>query len=394
MVFRYSRLDLFFTCLGLFLFLLDLVLDMKVAVGFYQEGSFWCLGILLLFLGGSSVLVQLYSWLFYSYDPPPTNRRSEVEQRVSPWLLKLLHVLQMGIYLRNAGVLVTSIKGCWNRNEDLKDLAVYLSYDLSILRIVETFSESAPQLVLMLTVILQQGVPDIMTVMKALVSAAAIAFSMTTYHRSLRSFLQNKNQQTPWSSLVYFSWNVLLVSARLAALTLFSSVLPCFIFTHFLCSWMMFFFFAWRLQTSFMDSASGEWLYRATVGLIWYFNWFNVVDGRTIYKSLAYHGFILVDISVLCGVWYWRMSSEPPHYVIPHLHIVITAASVVGFYIMGLLLKLVYYRWFHPTLSSDQLKGAVTEVVPDEVDSRAFSTEERSAPCNKRMRQLAQNFYT
>lgn len=35
------------------------------------------------------------------------------------------------------------------------DYAVYLSHDLSMLRLIETFSESAPQLVLMLTIMLQ-----------------------------------------------------------------------------------------------------------------------------------------------------------------------------------------------------------------------------------------------
>lgn len=35
------------------------------------------------------------------------------------------------------------------------DYAVYLSHDLGMLRLIETFSESAPQLVLMLTIMLQ-----------------------------------------------------------------------------------------------------------------------------------------------------------------------------------------------------------------------------------------------
>ena len=37
------------------------------------------------------------------------------------------------------------------------DWAVFLSHDLSILRLIESFSESAPQLVLMLAVLLQSG---------------------------------------------------------------------------------------------------------------------------------------------------------------------------------------------------------------------------------------------
>lgn len=44
-----------------------------------------------------------------------------------------------------------------------KDLVVYLSHDLSMLRLVETFSESAPQLVFMLTIILRRGQFDPVT---------------------------------------------------------------------------------------------------------------------------------------------------------------------------------------------------------------------------------------
>lgn len=52
---------------------------------------------------------------------------------------------------------------CKDLSDYRKDLTVYLSHDLSMLRIVETFSESAPQLVLMLTIILRRGQLDPVT---------------------------------------------------------------------------------------------------------------------------------------------------------------------------------------------------------------------------------------
>ncbi|KAL7830137.1 hypothetical protein SRHO_G00312640 [Serrasalmus rhombeus] len=38
-----------------------------------------------------------------------------------------------------------------------------------------------------------------------------------------------------------------------------------------------------------MDTEGGESLYRATVGLIWYFSWCNVSKGKTKVKSIIYH---------------------------------------------------------------------------------------------------------
>lgn len=96
-VFQYSRVDFLFTCVGLLLLLLDICLDVWAAVNFYQEGAWGCLGVLLLLLVGSSGLVQVYSWLWYSYED--FEMETSVETRLKPGL-KLLHVLQLGIYLR------------------------------------------------------------------------------------------------------------------------------------------------------------------------------------------------------------------------------------------------------------------------------------------------------
>lgn len=267
------------------------------------------------------------------------------------------------------------------------------------------------------------------SVLKAFGSASAIAFSVTMYHRSLRSFLPDKKMQRVNSSVVYFFWNLFLISSRLTALALFASVLPCFILAHFLCSWLVLFFFAWRSQTDFMDSPGGEWLYRATVGLIWYFDWFSVVEGRTRYRTLLYHGYILADISLLCSLWCWKMSTEPPYFEISPLYAIITAVSVVAVYILGLLFKVMYYQCFHPNLSKEELKGdtgeesqtgqppitgvdSKDETDKDVLDSSLWLTVSectdtdvvdrswRSPPapdikrCNKRMRKLAENFYS
>lgn len=96
--FEYSPVDFLFTCLGLIFLLLDIVLDIVAVVSLYEEKEYVSLGVLLLFLVGSSVLVQAFSWLWYSYED--FNRETTVEKCVSVTCLKLLHWLQLGIYFR------------------------------------------------------------------------------------------------------------------------------------------------------------------------------------------------------------------------------------------------------------------------------------------------------
>ncbi|KAF7660042.1 hypothetical protein LDENG_00289400 [Lucifuga dentata] len=410
---KYSPWDFLLTCLGLLFLLVDIILDTWAVMTFYQEEAYICLGLLLLLLLGSSVLVQIYSWLWYGYDD--YNMKTRVEKCLNLPMLKLLHMFQLGIYLRHAGVFEVSIRSF--RSHDPEVMAIFLTHDLSMLRLIETFSESAPQLVLMLTVILARGELSLVTGLKAFGSASAIACSVTMYHRSLRSFLPDKVPQKICSSGVYFLWNLLLIIPRLIALSLFASIWPCFIFTHFGCSWLVLFFFAWRAKTTFMDSSGGEWLFRATIGLIWYFNWLNVAEGDTMYRSLLYHSYILADICLLCNLWCWKIYTEPHYLEIPFLYAIITSACVVVVYILGLLLKLIYYKFFHPKkLAADELNRSEPEASPtrlvfsasaDTVDSPQMEDIEadgayRSMPVptepvqkqdNTRMRKLAENFY-
>ncbi|XP_013769153.1 uncharacterized protein LOC102198644 [Pundamilia nyererei] len=53
--------------------------------------------------------------------------------------------------------------------------------------------------------------------LKAVGSASAIAFNVTAYHRSLRSFLPAKENQNITSSVIYFMWILVLFSSRLTA---------------------------------------------------------------------------------------------------------------------------------------------------------------------------------
>lgn len=61
-------------------------------------------------------------------------------------------------HFRHAAVMETSVKSCCSDcDSQEEDKVAFLNQDLSMLRIIETFSESAPQIVLMLAVLLQDG---------------------------------------------------------------------------------------------------------------------------------------------------------------------------------------------------------------------------------------------
>ncbi|XP_062342425.1 XK-related protein 8-like [Osmerus eperlanus] len=386
---------------SLVLCVVDVVLDIYAVVDFYQEEDYVSLGVLVFLLLGSSVLSQAYSWLWYSYDE---FKNSKVEGFFGGFCLKVVHLCQMGLYLRFAGVVEVSTQSFCNGNSEGREMS--LSHDLNMLRLIETFSESSPQLVLMLTVIIHRGVLEPITVLKTAGSVAAIALSVTMYHRSLRAFLSDKTKQTWVASFVYFLWNLFLIGTRVIALALFTSVLPCYFPAHFLSLWIILVFCAWRENTTFMESPGGEQLFRATLGLIWYFSWFNVSAGRTKRKCLFYYSFITVDTCVLCCVWYWRITTDPPYFEssLPPYAVLIGMSVLYG---LGLLFRVGYYKWFHPTgtnlrtaepESEPNLRGVATQEGSDEVDNvlmdRNMQGPSRPARVKTRMEKLAVNFYS
>ncbi|XP_061123065.1 XK-related protein 8-like [Syngnathus typhle] len=408
--FKFSKFHCVLDYVSLALHLVDIGMDIWAVVSLYQEEEYVYLGVLIFVLLGSSVLVQAYSWLWYTYDD--LKRMSTIEGCLSPRQLKVVHFFQLGVYFRHTGLVELTL----TKNQD-SDSAVYLTHDLSMLRLFEAFSESAPQVVLSLTIMLQRGHVDPWTVLKASISASTIACSVAMYHRALRSFLPEKEVQSIASSLIYFIWNLLLIFSRLAAIAFFASVLPCFIFTHFICSWIILFFCVWCSKPKFMDSPCGEFLYQATVGLILYFNWFNVVDEKTRFKTTLYHSFILLDTSLICGLWCWRIYTQPP-FEISFTYACIMAVSVVALYIFGLILKILYYKCFHPNVTKKTQKedatgppekavmfsagdaaengfphiGDRSAAIEDAVDGAVSRADVRLT--NKRMRKLAGNFYS
>ncbi|KAJ7991892.1 hypothetical protein DPEC_G00288570 [Dallia pectoralis] len=363
--------SVFLNLIGPGFFLFDMVVDVWSVVSLYQQEAYIFLGPFVVILLGSSILVNAFSLLWYLEKDAKETRKERYLKNLRS--LKILHVFQLGVPLRYASVLNTSIGGCSCNEIYTKDQVKYLKNDLSILRVIETFSESAPQLVIMLAIIFQRGEVELIPFLKAFCSVAALSVSVTMYYRSLRSSPATKAEPSWGSSAVYFLWNLLLIGPRVAAVALFASVFPCYIAAHFLCSWMVLFLCAWRLNTKFTKSAVEKCLYKATVGLIWYFSWFYLVTGRKKVAQILYHIWIVLDIGILCGVWVWQMKKSPPYFHLPIDPIVIFCV-VTLLPIVGVVLMLIYYKFCHPT--QDEPDGPT--VTPKQDDQHSSEKESES----------------
>ncbi|NXO57420.1 XKR8 protein, partial [Aramus guarauna] len=278
-------------------------------------------------------------------------------------------------------------KVCWAKaaEEEEQSRMAFFSHDISMLRLFKTFLENSPQLTLLLYVILRTNKAEPSQGLGICTAFLCVTWSLLDYHQSLRSFLQDKYELSLGSSIIYFLWNLFLICPRILTIALFALLWPYGVAVHFPLVWLAMFLWVSLQGTDFMESPGPEQLYRAVVAVILYFSWFNVAQGRTLYRSIIYHGFILVDSTLLALSWLWyRFPSDENSYLIP----VVSAA--LPCYLLGLVLRVTYYKWLHPNVWVQQ-EGAYDEVDAnrrnDELELRLLSVPDL---VNRRMRWLAQ----
>ncbi|KAM6190505.1 XK-related protein 8 [Sarcoramphus papa] len=378
---RFGPLQLALAAAGAAAAALDVCADGWVAAGYARDGQPGWAALTLALLAAASVATQACSWLWLRSDPPA------LRPGVPPWLLAALHLLQLGFLFRCLHALKVGWKVCWAKAEEEEEQSrmAFLSHDISMLRLFETFLENTPQLTLLLYVILRTNKAEPSQGLGICTAFLCVTWSLLDYHQSLRSFLQDKYELSLGSSIVYFLWNLFLICPRILAVTLFALLWPYGVAVHFPLVWLVMFLWVSLQGTDFMESPGPEQLYRAMVAVILYFSWFNVAQGRTLYRSIIYHGFILVDSTLLVLSWLWCRSPSDEHsYLVP------VVSTALPCYLLGLALRVTYYKCLHPNVRAQQEGGN------DEVDAngRTDGLEFRSLSVpdlvNRRMQWLAE----
>ncbi|KAM9038405.1 XK-related protein 8 [Sarcophilus harrisii] len=367
--------DLLLTALGTGAFVLDLGADVWAAGQYARQGRLLWAALQLATLGLASAVLQLFSWAWYRGDPAGLHPGLPPGRR-----LALLHLLHLGYLHRCVQALKVGFS-LWRQEEPAEidlDYATFISMDISMLRLFETFLEATPQLILVLHITLCTGKVEYYQWLGIGTSFVCIAWALLDYYRALRSCLPSKPSPGYLPSAVYFLWNLLLLWPRIVALALFSTVWPRYVAIHFLTLWVVLLLWVWLQNTDFMAGAAAEWLFRGTVAVILYFSWFNVSEGSTLSRSIIHFGFLVTDSALLGGTWLAHNVPLPSPSLLPGL----LPGAALSF-LLGLGLRGAYYQWLHPSRPAAAL---------DEGDgSRSFAPQHWHQ--NRRMAKLAQCFF-
>lgn len=343
------------TIIGLIFYFGDIISDLLLTVQYFRVGHCTWAVLTLVFILSGSLCIQIFSYAWFEDDKKNDNYEED-DKPLSTGHLIGVHILQIGIFTRYHHLLKRSYKALWlgQTKEDVQLRLFALATDLSMLRLFETFLESVPQLVLQLYIILEYNHRSILQYISMAMSFLNIAWATVDYRRCFRRSLPQVNEMPSGiPTAVYLLYKIFTITPRILSLTLFI-MLSTFSTLAMAFIWLVGTIWAHLEKTDFCTSLRLEHLYRATVGIILLFTFFNIKGENTkVHMTVYYILTLSQNIASPIMLFLFKPESEGMDYFLPVLFFILFSNSM-GLGFLGL-----YYSLLHPCEVSR---------VPDEID--------------------------
>ncbi|KAL8185031.1 UNVERIFIED_CONTAM: XK- protein 6 [Gekko kuhli] len=220
---------------------------------------------------------------------------------------------------------------------------MYEYADVNMLRLLETFLESAPQLVLQLCIMIQKNRAETLPCVSSVASLMSLAWVLASYHKLLRDSRDDKKSMSYRGALIHLFWRLFTISSRVISFALFASIFQLYFGIFVVVHWCAMAFWIIHGGTDFCMSKWEEILFNMVVGIVYIFCWFNVKEGRTRYRMFAYYTVVLTENAALTLLWYcYRDPDTTDSFAVPALCCVFLSFAA------GIALMLLYYGVLHP----------------------------------------------
>ncbi|KAB5535444.1 hypothetical protein PHYPO_G00117720 [Pangasianodon hypophthalmus] len=338
----------------------DVATDVWLAVDYYLRRDYWWFGLTLFFVALGSISVQVFSfrWFVHDFstsesDAAATDSSSRTnEKRSAPcafclWFLQsVIHILQLGQiwrYFRTIYLGIRSRRSGENDRWRFYWRMVYEYADVSMLHLLATFLESAPQLVLQLCIIIQTHKLQAVQGMTAAASLVSLAWALASYQKALRDSRDDKKPVSYLAVIIQFCWHFFTIAARVVTFALFASVFQLYFGIFIVLHWCIMTFWIVHCETEFCVTKWEEIVFDMVVGIIYIFSWFNVKEGRTRCRLFIYYLVILLENAALSALWYlYRSPLGTDAFAVPALCVIFSS------FFTGIVFMLMYYAFFHP----------------------------------------------
>ncbi|XP_073440086.1 XK-related protein 4 [Dendrobates tinctorius] len=396
---RYSVWDCLWILAAVAVYFADVGSDIWLSVDYYLRGQRWWFGLTLFFVVLGSLSVQVFSFRWFVHDfstensaqcspvdcktaaaaPGEADVRPSTPQRQAStasssskpnnpagsgssaraagsssascsfciWLLQsLIHILQLGQLWRYFHTIYLGIRSRRSGDSDRWRFywkMVYEYADVSMLHLLATFLESAPQLVLQLCIVVQTRSLQAIQGLTAAASLVSLAWALASYQKALRDSRDDKKPISYMAVIIQFCWHFFTIAARVITFALFASVFQLYFGIFIVLHWCIMTFWIVHCETEFCITKWEEIVFDMVVGIIYIFSWFNVKEGRTRCRLFIYYFVILLENTALSTLWYiYKAPQILDAFAIPALCVVFSS------FLTGIVFMLMYYAFFHP----------------------------------------------
>ncbi|XP_037085551.1 XK-related protein 4-like [Pollicipes pollicipes] len=274
------------------------------------------------------------------------------------WVLRIVCLtLQLGPLLRYVEAMVYGLRSRRaQKNGDqqahIKNYIymIYKDADATLLRLFESFMESAPQLVLQLYILASEHnrfeptepISTTLQVVAVGTSLFSLAWSLCSYQRSLRYSLPAKNNLSTPATVVLFFWHLCSVGSRVLAISLCASLFPVYVAIGLLVHWVLMTCWLIYQKTEACYTRCEELLFVIVLGAVYIFTFFNVKDQTTRLKYTMYYVLCFAENTAMIVLWYLHADRTLWWYH-PGL------AAQVSLFSLAVLFMVMYYWRLHPS---------------------------------------------
>uniref|UniRef100_A0A8D3BW96 XK-related protein n=1 Tax=Scophthalmus maximus TaxID=52904 RepID=A0A8D3BW96_SCOMX len=358
---QYTKLRWSLTIAGLALYALDIWTDIALALKYFQEKQYAWTGLTLVFVLAGLLTTQLFSYAWNSEGRTTIAGISNCGHAA-------LHLFGLGVFTRYYHLLKKGFKVIWTTTrssctvEEQRDEHHYLfclAADLSMLKLFEAFLESNKHFCMFMN--LQKHHCPLLSDLSMASSFFNIAWALVDYRRCLRRSLPLvREMPSGLPTAVYLLYKLCTITSRILSYSLLL-MLSAYSTVALTLLWLLGTTFAHSLRTDFCSSYGLELLYRAVIGAILMFTFFNVKGQDAKVAMTVYYAFhSLVNIMAPLLLALLKPELQTAMFLLP------VSGLIFGGSVLGLTCLVLYYLLLHP---AGKWRGS------DEVDGLGQETE-------------------
>lgn len=359
---RASHWDIAALLISISSHLIDIGLDCNLAYRYYMNEHIFYFIFTLGFILVPAFINTAFSIRMYIQDGTKNIMATQSSRNYR--ILIIILIFQLAPVLRYIDSLKFAIKsiraeknGDFHTQRKYYEMMLKEDSDVALLRVLECFLEAAPQQILQITILLVnygQGLDNTLTSMllihqllSIISSFVSMAWSMASYHRSVRFVLETKGNISKMGTVMQFMWHFLVTVSRILSISCLASICYRSAVGGLACHWLvMTLWLCVSEKTQFCNNQKCfDIIFFSVFGLVYTFTHVNISDGKTRCKYIFFYTLCFLENIVATFVWMFLAEEimKNSYYYVP-----IIVLNIVPF-ITGIIFMITYYKVFHPS---------------------------------------------